>query len=500
MNWLLVGIVFYFILLVFVGVYYTKRAGNSMSHFLLGNRELPWWMAAISERASAMSGYWTLGYPGQGMTTGLATIFAGLGCSLVTFLNWGYLAARLRKLSGYYNALTLPDLINSRVRDDKGITRLVASLIIVIFMGAYLSSQLVAAGKVFEAVFGIPFQTAVIVGSIVILFYTLSGGFLAVCATDVIQGLLMMVVIVVLPVVGIVHIGGFGTMINTVAATDFKLLTVTSGLNGIAAAMLIIGFFAIGLPIIGQPHGVVRLMSVDNVKNIKKSTTVAGLMELTATYFAVLIGIVAVAVYTTIPDPEKAVFNLITDFIPPVIGGFFIAGILAAIMSTADSMLLVTVGELVENIYHKTFNKNAQEKDLVKYTRFLLVPITALAVYWAVKGGSVFWLVLYAYGGMGAAFAPVLIATLYWKGLTREGAIACMIGGMLSTILWRELGIGQYFFNIYAAVPCTLISTALMIVISWFTKPPEGVEEDFEVLTAPELMDSSVDPNLSLTK
>lgn len=405
MELMAIGVVGYLLVMFYVGIYYRNRAGKSIDHFLLGNRELPWWMASISERASAMSGYWTLGYPGQGVTTGIATVFAGFGCVIAAMMNWCMIAKRIRRLSEKYDVLTLPDLFAVRVRDNTGTVRIVAALIIVLFMSVYLSSQLVAQGKVFTAVFNIPFTYSVIIGALSILFYTLLGGFFAVVVTDVIQGMLMMFVIIGVPIYVMAKVGIIDVL-SAAAAIKPSLAMIGGGKSGMAAFSLLLGLFAIGLPAFGQPHIINRLMSINNVedsKNIKRSLTVASAMDYFATYFAVFIGLLAVVLYAKMPDPENAVFYLIKDHVHPLLGGVFVAGILAAIMSTANSFLLVVAGELIDTLYRRSFKKDLEQSKTVLYTRLVMLPIIIITVYGAIKGGSVFYLVLYAYGGIGAA-------------------------------------------------------------------------------------------------
>lgn len=479
-----VGLIAYLILMVGIGIYYKKKSEGSVGAFLIGERKLPWWWGAISERASAMSGWWTLGFPGMGASGGPTNMFWGWSCSVGAFLNWHTLSRRLRKLSGYYNANTIPDLFSSRFRDKSNVVRIVSSAIIIVFMTTYMTSQLVGMGKTFGIVFGWEYSTGIIVGMVITMLYTMLGGYLAVVATDVIQGFLMMFTMFLVPVIALIAMGGPGVMAANASAVNPNIFKFGGSATGFAVAAGIINAISNGIPLLGQPHVINRLMSVkdvDNMKNNRRSAILGFTSDFFVTIFAITAGILALALTGGMKDNELSIFYLCQAYIPDILAGILYAGILAAIMSTANSMLLSAAGEISETIYHRVINPKASDKTVVLLTRISIVVLTLIVCYGALKGGSVFTLTLYAWNGLGACFVPAVIALIYWKRYTKWGCVVGMLTGMGAVIAYTKLGLSAYLGGINACIPCTLLSALVMVIVSLCTTPPKEAEEDFEI-------------------
>ncbi len=475
-----------------IGIRSKRKADLSAKHFLSGNKEIPWFIATVSDRASACSGYWTVGVPGTAYAYGLASIWIGIGCVIPTYINWLCLAKRMKALTNKYGVLTMTDMFAERTQDQKNILRGISAIVILIFMTAYLSSQIVAQAKVFQMVFETNFDMSVWISAIFILLYTMIGGYFAVASVNTIQGFLMLFTLFVAPVVAIVQSGGFGTIVEKAHEIDPLVWTAVHGMDAGHGAAWIIGMvLGMAIPCFGQPHIMNSLIVVEDTskKTIRRCTTLGPAFDIVNAYTSAIIGIVALALFSTvITDPEQSIYYLINNFFGSFFGGILISGVIAAIMSTAAAMLMVITRECVDTIYCRLIKKTTAEKLPAKkgvlLSRWLQVPIMLAAVIYSLQGGSAFGLVMYAFGGMGAAFTPVLFGTLFWKRMTHAGAIACIVGGTVIYILWTNLGLSAYMFDIYQTIPVTIISALLMVVVSLMTKPPTTVEEDFNCMLA----------------
>ena len=487
MNYMMVlAIIMVLGLYLIIGIRAKKKAELSAKHFLSGNKEIPWFVATVSDRASACSGYWTVGVPGTAFAYGLASIWIGIGCVIPTFINWLLLAKRMKALTDKYNVLTMTDMFAMRT-DDKGLLRTVSAFVIVIFMTAYLSSQIVAQAKVFQLVFDVSYNPALWVSAIFILIYTMVGGYFAVASVNTIQGFLMLFALFVVPVVALVSTG-FSVVGELAHELDPSIFLPVHGMSpGYSAAWIIGMVIGMALPCFGQPHIMNSLIVVEDTRKltIRRCVTLGPAFDIVNCYASVAIGIIALALFSSvITDPEQSIYYIIEEFFGSFVGGILISGVIAAIMSTAAAMLMVVTRECVDTIYCRLIKKvtpdDMDQKMLVHLSRWIQVPIVAVAVIYSMQGGSAFGLVMYAFGGMGAAFTPVLFATLFWRGLTHAGALSCIIGGTIIYILWSMFGLSSYLYGIYQTVPVTIISTLIMVVVSLATKLPKNVEEDFD--------------------
>ena len=346
-----IGFAVYLAVVLVVGLV-TVRLTRSQEDYLLAGRKLGPWLVAFSERASGESAWLIIGLPGVALMSGFGALWPAIGCTFGIFCSWTFVARRLREQTESYGAITLPQYFEKRFGDDTHAIRWVATVIIVFFFTLYVAAQFLGAGKVLNAAFGITTLQGMYVGAGIILFYTIMGGFYAVVWTDFIQGLIMIFTLAVLPIAGIISLGGLGPLTEKIAAVDPNLLTIGTADTTLEVIMSAIGGLAIGLGYVGQPHLLTRFMAIRDPGDLRKGTMIATWWALIAFYGAVGIGIVGLAMYgQTLSDPEQIMPMLARALMPAALVGVMISGAIAAMMSTADSQLLVTTSALTEDIY-----------------------------------------------------------------------------------------------------------------------------------------------------
>ncbi|MES9922659.1 MAG: sodium/proline symporter PutP [Candidatus Thiodiazotropha endolucinida] len=469
---LLVGLSFfcYLLTLLIIGVVAWRRTRN-LSDFVLGGRSLGSWVTALSASASDMSGWLLLGLPGYAYLAGLESFWLALGLLIGTWLNWRLVAARLRiasEASG--NALTLPEYLSNRFNDASGLIRISSSFFILLFFLFYTSSGLVAGGKLFEAVFGLPYLWAVASGTLIIILYTAFGGFLAVSWTDLFQGLLMLLALVTIPLYVLVEIGGFEGFLSTVESSNAELLNPLTDSNGEPLGVIaIVSLMAWGLGYFGQPHILARFKAIKQSDFVPKAQRIAVSWVFITLTAATLSGLVGIPIFETpLEDAEKVFIRLVDLLFHPLVAGVCLAAILAAIMSTADSQLLVSSSTFTGDLYRLLLRKRASEAELVIVGRLAVLSIALIAFLLALDRESrVLDLVSYAWAGFGAAFGPAVLLSLYWKGMNRWGALAGILSGGLTVVLWKPLQGG--LFDLYEIVPGFLISLAMIVLVSRLT-------------------------------
>jgi sodium/proline symporter len=476
-----VGFIVYLLIILVVGVV-TARLTKTLPDFLLAGRRLGPWVVAFSERASGESGWMLLGLTGLAYATGLGdpsgkkpepAMWTALGGVLGIAASWYLVAGRLRADSGRLGALTLPRYLELRYRDSDAAIRLVATTIITFCFAFYVAAQFDAAGKSLEQTFGWNHLTGVLVGAAVIVFYTLMGGFLAVAWTDFIQGWIMLITLVVLPLATLVLLGGPSGLARSVGEINPMLLTASGGRTGWSLAAGILGGFGVGLGYAGQPHLLVRYMSIRSTEDIPASRRIAIVWALLAYAGAVLMGLVALAWFGAdhFADAEMMMPELALSIFPGWFAGILICGALAAMMSTADSQLLVTTSAIAEDIYHQNINPGASQGRLVMISRLVTLLVGVAAIFLSRLPKSIFDKVLFAWAGLGAAFGPALILSLWWSGTTRNGVLAGMITGFLSVIVWEN---SPYAGVIYSLVPAFTVAFISVIVVSMAERKPGG--------------------------
>lgn len=468
----LISLALYFILMLGIGFYAYKKSTSDVSGYMLGGRSLSPSVAALSAGASDMSGWMLMGLPGAMYISGISSLWIAIGLVIGAFLNYLIVAPRLRTYTEVANdSITLPDFFENRFNDKSRMLRIVSSVVIVMFFTLYTSSGLVAGGKLFESSFGLNYEVGLYVTAGVVVAYTLFGGFLAVSLTDFVQGCIMFIALVLVPIVTINEVGGLGGIQTSISQINPDLLDIFSGVSVIG----IISAMAWGLGYFGQPHIIVRFMAIRHVKDmptarrIGMSWMIVSIIGSMATGFA---GIAYVAkTRLTLDDPETIFIVLSQILFSPLIAGFLLAAILAAIMSTISSQLLVTSSSLTEDFYKTFLHTDASEKQQVLVGRISVAIVALVAIYLAYdRDSSILSLVSNAWAGFGAAFGPVIIGSLYWKKMTRNGALAGMITGAVTVLLWIYAPItidGQSLSSLmYEIVPGFILCSLVIYVVS----------------------------------
>lgn len=450
-----------------------KRTKN-ISDYILGGRKLGSVVAALSAGASDMSGWLLLGLPGYAYAAGFEAGWIGLGLLAGTYCNWSIVAKRLRRYSEIAgNSITLPTFFENRFHDKSHLLRIISACFILLFFLFYTSSGLVAGGKLFNTVFEIPYNWAVGVGALAILLYTVVGGFLAVSWTDVIQSLLMLFALIMVPIAAINYVGGWGATYTKMESLNPELLTFFTGSNGKPLSfMAILSLLGWGLGYFGQPHILARFKAINSPGNIPAARRIAvswSFLTMGGALFVGFAGIGYLGGALQGAETEKIFMILVKTMFHPLLAGVLLAAILAAIMSTADSQLLVSSSALTEDLYRILRKKGPDSKELVIIGRIAVFTIALIAYLLALKPDSkVLDLVAYAWAGFGAAFGPTLILSLYWSNMTRNGALAGILTGGLTVVIWKQLSGG--IFDLYEIVPGFVFSFLSIIIVSLLSR------------------------------
>ncbi|NWK83919.1 sodium/proline symporter PutP [Staphylococcus sp. GSSP0090] len=473
-------IILYFIILLVIGYYGYKQATGNLSEFMLGGRSIGPYVTALSAGASDMSGWMIMGLPGSVYSTGLSAMWITIGLSLGAYINYFVVAPRLRvytELAG--DAITLPDFFKNRLNDHNNYIKIISGLIIVVFFTLYTHSGFVSGGKLFESAFGLNYHWGLLIVAFIVIFYTFFGGYLAVSITDFFQGVIMLIAMVMVPIVALTQLSGLDTFrqVAEMKPTNMNLFRGTTVLG-------IISLFAWGLGYFGQPHIIVRFMSIKSHKLLPKARRLGISWMVIGLLGAVAVGLTGIAFISErniqLEDPETLFIVMSQILFHPLVGGFLLAAILAAIMSTISSQLLVTSSSLTEDFY-KLFRgedkAKAHEKEFVMVGRLsvLIVAIVAIWIAWS-PNDTILNLVGNAWAGFGAAFSPLVIFSLYWKGLSRTGSLAGMITGALVVIVWivwiKPLASINELFGMYEIIPGFLASVVTTYFVSKYTKKP----------------------------
>ena len=443
-----VGIIFIFYLLFLIAVgLISIKYNKSQEDYLLAGRRLGPWVTAFSERASGESAWLLLALPGAAISIGLGEVWTVVGITLGIIASWSLIAEKLRIETEKYSALTIPGYLHKKYNDNSNIIRLFSSVIIAFFFLFYVSAQFHASGKVINTLFGLSSINGIFIGAVVIIFYTIMGGFFAIAWTDLLQGILMIGTLVILPIVGIIelqnHERTIYEVLNQVGESNSSY---TMGRSGLAAVSVVLGGLSWGLGYLGQPHLVIRYMAIKNPKDINKAKLIAILWALPGISGAFLIGLVALNYFGPdffiINDVEQAMPLLATELLPPIFAGLLISGAVAAMMSTADSQLLVSTSAITEDFIHQFLGLNLSDKTLLLINRITIIILGiiafCIAIFSEFTGKNIFGVVSYAWSGLGSSFGPVLVLSLWWNKTTRKGVIAGLLVGFFSTIIWAN--------------------------------------------------------------
>ena len=442
MSFTLLGFLIYLLLVLLVG-FMTYHSNKSHQDFFIAGRRLNPWVVAFSERASGESAWLLVGLPGAALAAGFLHVWTAMGCVLGIIFYWFVIAKDLRVQSEHYEAITLPNFFSEKLGEGGNMIRMVSSLIIVFFFTFYLAAQFNGAGKVLFVTFGIPQFWGIVLGAVVIIFYTMMGGFFAVAWTDFIQGIIMIGTLVILPVIGLIEIGATGhSLREAVHLAGPHYSSLTGGATGLAAVSVVIGGLSWFFGYMGQPHLLTRFMAIKDSSKIRISRRIAIAWAIPAFTGAFVIGLVGLAMYGEgyFQDVEQVMPALANDFLPAWLAGIFISGAIAAMMSTADSQLLVITSSVIEDFYHQTLKKELTNKKMLFLSRIITVAVGLFAFVIAVTSSKlVFGLVSYAWSGLGASFGPALLLLLKWKRTSWQGVLAGMITGTAVTIIWSEI-------------------------------------------------------------
>ncbi len=506
---ILIAMIIYMAVVIGIGIICAKKANQNSENYFLGGRSLGPWVTAMSAEASDMSGWLLMGLPGVAYWCGLAdATWTAIGLAIGTYFNWLIVSKRLRRYSIVANnSITLPEFFSNRFREKNKVVMTLAAVFILIFFTVYAASCFVTCGKLFSTLFGTPYIAMMIVGAIFVLLYTILGGFLAESASDFMQAIVMIVALAVIVIIGIAEAGGMAAVIENAGeipgfleffgisnpslneageqiveagkpvfdeASDYSLLSVCSML-------------AWGLGYFGMPQVLLRFMAIRKESELTRSRRIAMVWVLISLVVAVFIGIVGRVIeptaHLTKAGAENIFITLSTGFLPAILAGFVMAGILAATISSSDSYLLIAASAFAKNIYQGVAKKNATDKQVMTVTRITLLAIALIAIVIALDEDSIiFNIVSFAWAGFGATFGPLILFSLFWKRINRAGAIAGMVGGAAMVFLWKLVisGLGGVF-AIYELLPAFIFSSLCIVVVSLVTPAPsKEIEADFE--------------------
>ena len=469
MNFALLGFIFYLVVILVVG-FITYHINKSHKDFFIAGRKLNPWVVAFSERASGESAWLLLGLPGAAYAAGLLEFWSALGCVSGIIFYWFFIARALREETERLEAITLPTFLAARYEKGQVVIRVLATFIIVFFYIFYLSAQFNGAGKILNVTFGLDQRTGMVIGAVVIIFYTMMGGFFAVAWTDMVQGIIMIGTLVVLPVVGLLELkeisGGTATLANMAAAEGHPFLSWTGGKTGWAAAALIISGLSWALGYMGQPHLLTRFMAIKSARQIKVSRRIAIAWVIPAFTGAVVIGLVGAGLYGqgVFDDIEKVMPYLAGELLPAWLAGIFVSGAIAAMMSTADSQLLVISSSIIEDFFHQTLGRNVGDAFLLKASRAITIAVGLIGFSIALTSDKlIFSMVSYAWAGLGSSFGPLMLLMLTWKKVTWQGVIAGLTTGFITTVVWSEIVLLDTVISVRFA------SWVLAILAVWLT-------------------------------
>ena len=510
---ILIAMVIYMAAVIGIGLVYAKRANKDSEAYFLGGRSLGPWVTAMSAEASDMSGWLLMGLPGVAYWCGLADAFwTAFGLAVGTYLNWLFVSKRLRRYSvRANNSITLPEFFSNRFRENKKTIMLISAAFILIFFTAYASSCFVTCGKLFSALFGADYVSMMILGAVFVLVYTILGGFLAESASDFMQAIVMIVALSVIVILGTVNAGGLGQVIANakdipgfmeffgVASPSLDAASTQMVENGkpLFGAASDYGFLTVcstmawGLGYFGMPQVLLRFMAIRKEDELKRSRRIAMIWVSISLAVAVFIGIVGRQVFPTAhltkSSAENIFITMSTSYLPPIIAGFVMAGILAATISSSDSYLLIAASAFAKNVFQGICKKNASEKQVMWVSRLTLLVLAVVGILLAMDEKSIiFEIVSFAWAGFGATFGPLMLFSLFWKRTNKPGAIAGMVGGGAMVFVWK-LAISKLggVFAIYELLPAFIFSGICIVVVSLLTKAPsQEIQDDFEAVKA----------------
>ena len=480
-NPTLITFVIYIAAMVLIGLM-AYRSTNNLSDYILGGRSLGSVVTALSAGASDMSGWLLMGLPGAIYMSGLSESWIAIGLVTGAYLNWLFVAGRLRVQTEHNgDALTLPDYFSSRFEDNSGLLRIISAIVILVFFTIYCASGIVAGARLFESTFGMSYESALWAGAAATIAYTFIGGFLAVSWTDTVQATLMIFALILTPIIVLLATGGVDTTFLAIEANDPSNFDMLKGTSFIG----IISLMGWGLGYFGQPHILARFMAADSVKSIAKARRISMTWMILCLAGTVAVGFFGIAYFSAHPvvagpvteNPERVFIELAKLLFNPWIAGVLLSAILAAVMSTLSCQLLVCSSALTEDFYKSFLRKNASQLELVWVGRIMVLVVALIAIALASNPENrVLGLVSYAWAGFGAAFGPVVLISVLWKGMTRNGALAGILVGAITVIVWKHFAL----FGLYEIIPGFILGSLAIVLASLAGKgPTQGMVERF---------------------
>ena len=463
-----ITIVFIGYLFILIGLaLWSRSETRTMSGYFIAGKKLPPWVVAFSTNATGESGWLLLGLTGMGYAVGAQAFWVVAGEVVGIALAWLVISRRLKRLSDESDSITLPDVLAARFNDKAQVLRKLSVLIILVMVGAYVAAQMVATGKAFSGFTDLSYSAGVLVGATVIILYTLVGGYKAVAWTDLVQGVLMLLGLIIVPMIAIDAAGGWNAVTTNLQAQDPGLLS-PWGPDGksMLAFVGIASFLAVGLPFLGVPQLMVRFMSARSEKSLVPAMAISVVVILLFDLGAVLTGMAGRALFPGLEDPETILPVISTTLLHPVLGGIMMVVVLAAIMSTVDSLLILASSAAVRDYWQKIRGSILSDQELTRRGKLLTVVFGAIGVAFALhQTPLIFWFVLFAWSGLGAAFGPVLICALWYPKTTLRGAIAGMLGGFVTTVVW-VLWLKPHFYDLLEVIPGFIVGLLLTILFS----------------------------------
>ena len=473
-------LILYLAVLLAIGAWGAKDS-KSLTGYYLADKRLPAWIIAFSANSTGESAWLLLGLTGMGYVVGVHALWVVLGEVLGVALAWSFVALPFKRYTDRYGSITVTDYLTSRFRDSGHTFRLIGVVIIVSMVTTYMAAQLTASGKAFDAFLGTGYTGGVLLGAAVIFYYTTVGGFKAVAYSDGLQGLLMLSGLIVLPVIGVAAAGGWSAMVTALRVADPILLepmgTLGLSIGGVVSA---VSFAGIGMAFLGAPQLLTRFMAARSENEIVSGSLIAVVCIIVFDLGAVLTGMAGRVLVPGLSDPEMVLPILSADLFPALFTGLFLVVVLAAIMSTADSVLLLASSAVVRDVVQPVFRPDLDQRRLALYGKLTTVVIGLVGLGFALtETRLIFWFVLFAWSGLASAFTPVVVCSLFWSGTTRAGAIAGMVSGFLAAVIW-VLVFKSSFYELYEMWPGFLTGFGVTIGVSLMTAPPEGAAEEHQ--------------------
>ncbi|MDH3222104.1 MAG: sodium/proline symporter [Gemmatimonadota bacterium] len=474
----------YFAVLVAIG-WWANRDTRSVAGFYVADKKLPSWVIAFSSNTTGESGWLLLGLTGMGYLVGFHALWIVLGEVLGVAVAWAFVARPFKEYTDRYDSITVPDYLSDRFLDRNHTLRLVSAAIILSMVGAYTAAQLTASGKAFSSFLGISYGAGVWIGAVVILLYTSVGGFKAVAYSDLLQGILMFLCLLILPIVGIRAVGGWGELMSGIREVDASLLQPMGDL-GLSMSGLIsaLGFAGIGLAFLGAPQLLTRFMSARDGDQIAEAGVIAVLCIIVFDVGAVLTGIAGRFLFPGLEDPETILPVMAAELFPPVLAGVVLVVVLAAIMSTVDSLLILASSAVVRDVIQKILDPDLSDRQLSAIGKALTVVIGLVGLLTALtEARMIFWFVLFAWSGLASAFTPVVLCSLFWDRTTKEGAVWGMLAGFVTTVVW-VLVFKERFYDLYEMIPGFTAGFVVTVAVSLLTRPPDGAAAELKDVRA----------------